>query len=249
MKRELTLAVVLLATVSGQVDAQTPEQQAELRAVRAELARVEAELKKATACATGTQSVNATLRRRVVWMPESQARAMGLELWTDENGITPRIPMTAEAPVTGASVLGQSTVGAAAPTTMLQLQLPIGSVLSSPPVQTFSAPIQTFAALVQTFAAPVQTFDAGSGVIFAPSSFGYANSAGVGFVQSTAALGMDNNPRLQEQLPYFRSSWVARSPLQAFETVQFRGTDASTTPNGGHPYVVYPYHARWTTRR
>jgi|GEM_PF-3389556 hypothetical protein len=263
MKRELTVAVVLLAAASGQVAAQTPDQLAELRAVRAELARVEADLRKAAACATGTQTVNATLRRRVVWMPESQAQALGLELWTDTNGITPRIPITAAAPVTGAAVLGQSapitqsTVGAfAAPTTVLQSQPLGGSVLSSAPIQTFSAPVQTFSAPIQTFAAPVQTFSApvqtfagGAAVNYAPSSFGYVNSAGVGFVQSTAALGMDNNPHLQEQLPYFRSSWVARSPLQAYETVQFRGTDASTTPHGGHPYVVYPYHARWATRR
>jgi hypothetical protein len=257
MKRELTMAVVLLAAASGQVEAQTPVQQAELREVRAELARVEAELKKAAACCTGTQTVNATLRRRVVWMPESQARAMGLELWTNENGITPRIPMTAAAPVTGASLLGQSTVGAfAAPTTVLQSRPLGGSILSSAPIQTFSAPvptfsapIQAFSAPVQTLSAPIQTFAGGAAVNCAPSAFGYANSTGVGFVQSTAALGMDNNPHLQEKLPYFRSSWVARSPLQAYETVQFRGTAASTTPHGGHPYVVYPYHARWTTRR
>ena len=69
MKRELTVAVVLLAAASGQVAAQTPDQLAELRAVRAELARVEADLRKAAACATGTQTVNATLRRRVGWWP------------------------------------------------------------------------------------------------------------------------------------------------------------------------------------
>jgi hypothetical protein len=263
MKHELTLAAVLVAAVSGQVTAQTTDPQAELRAVRAELSRVEAELKKAAACATRTQTLDATLQRRVVWMPESQARAMGLQLWTDANGNTPRIPITAAAPVTGASAFSQSapimqsTVGAlAAPTTVLQSQPVAGSVLSSAPIQTYAAPLQnyaaplqTYSAPIQTYSAPVQTFGTGGIVNYATPSFGYATSAGAGFVQSTAALGMDNNPHLQEKLPYHRESWVARSHRQAYETVQYRGTAADTTPHGGHPYVVYPYHARWAFRR
>lgn len=245
MRRELTLAIALALTATGQIMAQDAAQrvadktkQTELQEVRSELERLRTELKE---CSTGTQSINATTRRRVVWMRESQARAMGLEFWKDKDGNTPRIPVTDETPVTGASVLSQSAFPAvsgagivAAPATVLSASAP---VLSSPLV---TGPVIS--------SAPIQTYASGGVVTYGTSAYGIASAGGVA-VQSTAALGMDNNPHLQEQLPYYRNSWVARTPLQAYETVTYRGTVASTTPTPDHPYVIYPWHARWTFRR
>lgn len=267
MRREITLSVVVLAAAACPLMAQNPDQSAEMKALRAEIEQLETELK---ACAADTQSVNATLQRRVVWMPESQARAMGLTLWQDANGNTPRIPMTAGSATSGVSQLSQS-----APVTLSTSNLlaPATTVLSSQVLPSQVAGTSVIAG------APIQTFNTGTALGFAPSSIGYMNSAstgfvaassigyvnsagvgfapsstgcvnsGAGFVPSTAPLGMDNNPYLQDRLDYYRSSWVARSPAQAYETVQFRGTAGSTTPNASNPYVIYPWQARWTTRQ
>lgn len=215
----------------------TPQNSAEsstLQAMRSQLAQLQEQLRQMEAnCSNQVQSqdVNATTRKRIVWMRESHARAMGLELWKDENGVTPRVAVAADTQVSGASVLsnGVPTTQFSAPTTFSA-----PTVLSTPT----SAPT--------VLSAPVQTLS--NGVVTYSSAPTFYSSGGAVAVQSTAALGMDNNPYLQQTMPYFRNSWVARDPLQAYETVRYHGTEASTTPNKDHPYVIYPWQARWSFR-
>lgn len=247
MRRELSWAMALIVTFGGAVTAQDSD----LQAMRAKLQQIQEQLRRLENCANETSNVqsnvqtldvNATTRRRIVWMRESQAQAMGLELWKDENGVTPRVSVAADTPVSGASVLSNSIPAVSSNATVFSAPSTFAA-----PVQTFAAPVQTFAAPVQTFAAPVQTFAAGGVATSASSASLYVASNGL-VVQSTAASGADNNAFLQEAVPYYRQSWVARSPEQAYETVTFHGRKASTTPNEDNPYVIYPWQARWSFR-
>lgn len=74
-----------------------------------------------------------------------------------------------------------------------------------------------------------------SGVVAAPAFAGNVQ----GFVSSPAFTS--STPALLASPSYgvSRGTQVVWSPNEAYETVTYRGTVASSTPNAAHPYVIY----------
>ena len=111
-----TIVMATLVLAAGLMPAQSQDQGSDIQELRDELQRLRQqvsqldcnkEVQSQSAPRPQTTDVNATAQPKLVWMKESQAKA--LELWKDANGNTPRIPI-AESTVQAASALTLPTV-------------------------------------------------------------------------------------------------------------------------------------------